>query len=822
MGTFASDLRLAFRTLLKSPGFSIIAILTLALGIGANTAIFSVIDQVLLRPLPFKNSERIMRVQRKFPTGVGNSVSIPKFMAWRQAPAFQSMAMYDFGALPLGLGAGDRPDQVSALHASAGFFDVFGVSPAMGRTFSPQEDLPGAGKFAVLTHDMWQTRLGADAGIIGKPILLSREPYIVVGVLPAGYQPDPPTDLYLPLQADPNSNNQGHIWPAAGRLREGATLEEARAQMKVIAEQFRAAHADTMDKTESVDVRPLREAMGVDAKLPLMILGGAVSFVLLIACANVANLLLVRGTGRRRELAIRAAVGASRGRIVRQLLTESLMLAFMGGAAGFIAGFAGVRALLAASAGDIPRISSEFTAKATLSLLDTRVLLFTIAVSLGTGILFGLLPSLSVSRLDVSSSLKESSGRSGTGLKQNRVRGVLVVGEIALALVLLVGAALMIRTFAGLQSVNPGIDPSQLLTFKTSLSSGRYDTTAQAEALERNVLERLRSLPGVQSAACSFVLPFDNGLDMPFAIEGRAPANGKWEGDEYFRPVSNGYFESLRVPLLRGRLIDSRDTSKSPKVIVLNQSFVKTYWKSGDPLGQRITIGHGLGADFEEGPREIVGIVGNVHEVGLDSGDVAVMYLPATQVTDGITKLANGLIPMAWMVRTQTDPLSIAPAVQSQLLAVDAQLSMLKPRTMEKVMADSTTRQRLNMLLLTNFAAVALLLASIGIYGLLAYTVQQRTQEIGIRMALGADRGTMMRLVLRQGFVLVGIGIVLGLAASYGLTRVLSGLLFGVKASDPLTFAAVAGVLATVAFVAALIPARRATQVDPVIAMRAE
>jgi predicted permease len=380
----------------------------------------------------------------------------------------------------------------------------------------------------------------------------------------------------------------------------------------------------------------------------------------------------------------------------------------------------------------------------------------------------------------------------------------------------------MIRTFAGLHTVKPGFDPSQLLTFKTSLNGGRYDTTAQAEILERNVLERLESLPGVRAAACAFMLPLEQGLDMPFAIEGRAPAQGKWEGDEFYRPAIGRYFEALRIPLLRGRLLDQRDSSKAPRVVVINDSFARKYWKTGDPLGQRITIGHGLGADFEEGPREIVGIVANVREVGLDSGEVAVMYLPTGQLTNGVTKLANNLIPASWIVRTQTDPLTSAAAIQSQLLAIDPQLSMLKVRTMEKVMVDSTTRQNFNMLLLTVFASVALLLASIGIYGLLAYTVQQRTQEIGIRMALGANRSNMMQLVLRQGFLLVGIGIVLGLAASYGLTRLLSGLLFGVKASDPATFAAVTAVLALVAFVAALIPARRATRIDPVIAIRAE
>jgi putative ABC transport system permease protein len=822
MGTFIADLRHSLRTLRKSPGFAAVAVLTLALGIGANTAIFSVIDQVLLRPLPFHDSERILRVQRHFPNGDGSSTSIPKFMAWKQAPAFQSMAMYDFGGVGVTIGDQDHPEQAGALHVTSAFFDVFGVTPAMGRTFRPQEDLPNAGKFTVLTHDFWKNRLGGDPALVGRTILLSHEPYLILGVLPADYQPDPPADLYLPLQVDPNSTNQGHIYITAGRLRPGATVEEARAQLNTLGERFRRQYPDTMDKTESVGAVTLRQALGGDVKQPLLILGGAVGFVLLIACANVANLLLARAAGRRREIAIRAAVGASRGRIVRQLLTESLLLALAGGAAGFFAGAAGVRALLAASPGDIPRITGEFSAHSTVGLLDWRILAFTIGASVLTGILFGLLPAVHVSRIDVNASLKESSGRSGTGLKQSRVRGMLVVSEIALALVLLVGAALMIRTLAGLRSVQPGFDARNILTFKVMLGGGRYDKTTQAEVLVRQATQRIEGLPGVQAAAMTFMLPLENGLDLPFIVEGRTPANGKYEGDEYYRPVSAHYFTSLRIPLRKGRLLDDRDTSNSPRVVVINELFAKKYFKTGDPIGQRINIGKGLGPEFEESSREIVGIVGGVHENGLDNDVPGVMYVPAGQVTDGITKLANSLLPLSWLVRTQSNPLDLVNPVQRELQALDSQLGLLKVRTMEQVMVDSTTRTNFQMLLLTVFATVALVLAAVGIYGLLAYTVQQRTQEIGIRMALGADRATMLRLVLGQGMRLAAIGIAIGLAVAYGVTRVLSGLLFSVKASDPMTFALVAAILATVAMLAALIPARRATRIDPVIAMRAE
>ena len=416
-----ADVRHSFRTLIKSPGFTIVAILALALGIGANTAIFSVIDRVLLRPLPFPDSERIMRLQRHYPNGDGPSVSIPKFMAWRKSRAFESMAAYDFGSVGMNLGAGDRRNPVNAVHVTQQFFDVFGVKPILGRTFTPQEDLPNAGKFTVLTYNLWKDRLGADREIAGKTILLNSESYTVCGVLPEWYQPDPPTDLYVPHQFDPNSNNQGHIYYVAGRLAPGATIDSAQAELRVISDQFRATDPIFMDKTETVGVVPLRVAIGGEVKLALLILAGAVCFVLLMACANVANLLLARAAGRHREIAIRTAIGATRGRIVRQLLTESMMLAFAGGVAGLALGAVGIRLLLAFSPGNIPRVNDPGHPVAALSLIDWRVLAFLFAISLVTGVLFGLLPAIRVSRLDVNSALKESSSRSGTGLKNNQI-----------------------------------------------------------------------------------------------------------------------------------------------------------------------------------------------------------------------------------------------------------------------------------------------------------------------------------------------------------------------------------------------------------------
>ena len=765
-----------------------------------------------------------MRIQRKFPNGNGSSVSIPKFMAWRKGQAFQSMAAYDFGSVSLNLGTSDRPNPVNGMHATADFFSVFGVTPLLGRTFSPEEDLPNAGKFAVLTFNTWKNRLGGNRDIVGKPIILSGEQYVVLGVLPEDYQPDPPTDLYLPAQFDPNSTNQGHIYYVAGRLRPGASIASAQAELAVIADQFRAAHSDVMDKLETVNVIPLRVAIGGEVRLALLILAGAVAFVLLIACGNVAGLLLARATGRQREIAIRTAVGATRGRIIQQLLTESMLLGLAGGVAGLILGGIGVRMLLALSPGNIPRINAPEHSLGGLMLLDWRILVFLFGISLATGLLFGLFPALRVSRFDVNAVLKESSGRSGTGFKHSRVRGLLVISEIALAVILLAGAALMIRTFAGLRSVKPGIDPSNVLTLRTAISGSRYGSTSQVENMVRQATDRIQALPGVHVAGCAVSLPMDQvGIDLPFSIEGRTPKSGeKWEGDEYWRFVSPGYFDALRIPLLRGRYFARTDTGRAAHVVIVNEAFARKYWPDQDPIAQRMVIGKGLGADFDEPARQVVGIVGSVTESGLAGGMVPVMYVPQSQITDGLTRLGASLLPLSWVIRTSGDPLSMASAIRHEFESLDPQLAPSHVVNMDQVIAEANARQNFNTLLLTVFASIALLLAAVGIYGLMSYAVEQRMQEIGIRMALGADQGRIMRLVLGQGIRLALVGTALGLAGAYGLTRLLAKFLFGVKPSDPLAFSIVAATLIVVTLLAAFVPTRRAMLVDPIVALRQE
>ncbi len=825
MGSFISDLRHSIRLLIKTPGFSVIAIAALALGIGANTAIFSVVNTVLLQPLPYPEPDRIMRIQRVYKSGdIGPSTSIPKFMAWKKNnQTFDAMAIYDFSGPGLNLGSGDRPQQVKGIHVSDEYFRVFGVSPALGRTFLPQEDLPGGQRAAVISSTLWQSRFASDPSLVGKPIILGGDAYTVVGILPASFRPDPPADVFIPMQADPNSTNQGHYLLSAGRLKPGATMQAANANMKVAADRYRAGNKTFMDADESAGVVPLRDALVGDVRLPLLILVCAVSFVLLIACANVANLLLARAAARQREIAIRTAVGASRGRLVRQLLTESLMLGLISGLAGFVLGAWGVRALLALSPGNLPRINDAQHAASIVTALDWRVLAFTIGVSLLTGILFGLFPAVQISRMDVNSSLKETSGRSGTGLRQNRVRSLLVISEMALAVILLTCAAFMIRTFLGLRSAQPGFEAHNVITMQTSMTGGKYDSTAKAENMLRQVVQRIEALPGVQSAAATVMLPIEGGIDLPFIIDGR-PLDKKspFHGDEQWRFITSHYFSAFHIPLLRGRAFDDRDTGKSERVMIINQAFAKKYWPTGDPLGKTMTLGKGLGPQFEEPARQIVGIVGNVREGGFSGADQAVMYVPEGQITDGLTKLANSVIPLSWAVRTAMDPSSLSTAIQHEFLAVDGQLPVSKVRTMDQVISESSARQNFNTLLLTIFAGLALLLAAIGIYGLMSYTVEQRMQEFGIRMALGAATSDMLAMVVRQGMLLAGIGLLIGLGASYEISKLLTKVLAGIKVNDPVAYTAVAVTLITVALFATVIPGLRATKVDPLNALRYE
>lgn len=823
MESLLADARQSLRMLRKTPTFTVVAIAALALGIGANTAIFSVVDKVMLEPLPYPAPDRIMKIGRKFPQGSGYSNSIPKYMVWRHNNVFSSMAIYDFSGPGMNLTDGDRPQQIKGVHISSDYFKVFGIGPAVGRTFNSAEDAPDGPKAALISDKLWKTHFGSDPNILNRRLLLNGEPYPIVGVMPSNFSPDPPADVWISLQADPNSTNQGHYLNVAGRLKPGVTVEQARAEMKLRGEEFRRLYPTWIDKNESVAVTPMAEATVRDVKTALYVLLGAVAFVLLIACANVANLLLARAAVRQRELAIRAAVGASRWRVVRQLLTESVILSGLGGLAGFLLGAWGVRTLILLVPGNIPRLTDSDHPQALLSLLDWRIIVFTIALSFLTGIIFGLFPALHISNPDVASTLKESSGRSGTGRRQNRVRKILVGAEMALALVLLASAALLIRTFVGLSTANPGIDPHHVLTLRTSLAGGNYATTQKVDNLVVQMTRRLESLPGVEGAAVAIVLPTDSEIDLPFDIAGKAPKAGeRFNGDEQWRSVSPHYFAVFKIPLLRGRVFNERDETNSAKIVIINQAMAKKYWPKEDPIGQVINIGKGLGPQFNDDPRQIVGIVGDVRETGVADTNVGVMYIPQSQVPEGLTQLANSVLPLSWCIRSTMNPETLRTAIEKQFAAFDPMLSIAKVRPMEQVMAEGVSRQNFNMLLLSIFAGIALILAAIGIYGLMSYVVAQQTQELGIRMALGAGKNQVMQLIVKQGMTPALLGVLAGLGVAFGVTRVLGSLLYGVKASDPLTFAAVSIILASVALGATYIPARRAVRVDPVIALREE
>src|SRR5262245_18784648 len=515
METLLTDLRYAVRTMRRNIGFTAVALAALALGIGANTAIFTVVNAVLLQPLPYPQPDRIMKLGRQFRTGTGYSNSIPKYMAWRQNDVFDALALYDFGALAMNVGSGNPPQTLKGHRVSADYFKVFGVSPVAGRTFSQNEDLPNGPPVALISYGVWQARFGGTNDVLGQPILLNGAPYTVVGILPRGFKPDPEADVWIPLQADPNSTNQGHYLHVAGRLKPGVAVAAAQAQMKIVGERFRKANPKWMDNDESVGVVPMREATTGEVRTALLVLFGAVALVLLIACANVANLLLARAAGRQRELAIRSAMGADRRRVIRQLLTESVLLAGCGGILGLGLGVLGVRALLLLVPGDIPRITDANGGAIVVPSLDWRVTVFTIGLSLLTGLLFGLFPALHTSKPDLVSTLKEASNRSGTG-RHTRIRSGLVIAEMALALVLLIGAALLIRSFVGLRSVDPGLDPHNVFTFQTSLAGGAYSTTASVSAFTTQVVRRVEMLPGVEAAASTIALPVENGIDLPF------------------------------------------------------------------------------------------------------------------------------------------------------------------------------------------------------------------------------------------------------------------------------------------------------------------
>ncbi len=818
MGDFRHDLKHSLRMLMANPAFTLTAVAALALGIGANTAIFTVVDTVLLKPLTYPDAGRIVRFMNTSPDGEGDSASPVNFNTWRaQTSVFEDVAAYDFGGPGFNL-TGDVPEQVHGIHVSESYFHLFGAQVLLGRTFTPEEDSPNGGHVVVISYGFWQRRFGGNPKIVGSALSLSNESYTIVGVLGRGFVTDPEADLWLPFQIDPESTNLGHYFFVAGRLQPGVTLAQANAELKLAAGAYRRRYPDDMSPKNGFGVEPLRDSIVAGARRSLLVLLGAVSLVLLIACANVANLLLARAAGRKREFAIRAAMGASRLRIMRQLLTESVALAVSGGILGLALGFIGVRALLAVSPADLPRVGEHGAAVG----IDWRVLAFTLGVSLLTGVLFGLFPAIGASRPDLNSTLKEGSNRSGTGFRQGRARALLVISEVSLALVLLIGATLLIRTYIALRAVNPGFDARDVLTLQMSLSGDRFQKTAGVAQVAHTGREYLDAIPGVEASALSCCLPLNVGYGLPFNIIGRPTGKSPWTGGAGWMHVSPGYFSVFKIPLVQGRDFTEQDDGSAPGVAIINEAIAKKFWQKQNPVGQQILIGKGVGPQFVEAPRRIIGVIADMHDGGLNRDPYPLMVVPTAQMTDGTTALTSNIGPMIWVVRTHGDPHQYIAAITKQLRLASGGFPVAQVRPMTEIVVQSTARQDFNMLLLTIFGATALVLAAIGIYGLMAYSVQQRTQEIGIRMALGADRGRIRDLVVWQGMRLAIVGVALGIAAAFGLTRFLASFLYGVKSWDPLAFVTVPVILTAVALVAVWFPATRASRLDPQQALRIE
>jgi len=812
-------LRFAVRSLARTPGFTSIALLVIAVGVGVNTAVFSVVDAVLLKPLTYPDPEALVRVMTTGNRGPIPVASIPEYNIWRQQSAiFQQVAAYDSGGAGLNLTGGDHPEQVIASHVTSGYFALFGAPIVAGRTFTAAEDSPNGGHVAVLSHGLWERRFGGDRKIVGSTIQVDDQSWLVVGIIGRDFVTDTPADLWIPFQFDLTSQEMGHNFNVAARLKQGVTAAQADPQLALAADQFRRTYGSiALPTSGGFRAVSLQESLIGDTRLPLMVLLGAVGFVLLIACANLANLLLVRASVRKRELATRAALGATRGQIVRQLLTESLALSFLGGLLGFAVGFSGVRLLLSISPGDIPRIGENGSAIG----LDYRVLLFTLGISLLTGIFFGLPPAISASRRDLITSLHENSSRSGMGLHHGKIRSLLVVSEIAVALVLITGAALLIRTFLKLEAVNPGFTTRNVLSASMSISGSRFRTTAPVAQIVRDGREHLMAVPGVLDASASNCLPLKGCFGMGFDVLGRPKRETPFTGMAGFFSISWSYFSTFEIPLLRGRAFTELDDSAAPGVVVINQTMAREYWPEGDRLEDRIQIGAG-GPAFGEPPRQIVGIVGDTRDAGIRRDPFPTMYTPIAQMPDAETALNSKVAPLWWIVRSRVNPYNLRAPIEAALRDASRGMPVAHVRTMGDVEVRSTARERFNMLLLTIFGVAGLLLAAIGVYGVMSYIVQQRTQELGVRMALGARASDLRNMVVGQGMLLAGFGVVLGIGGAFWLTRFLASFLFGVEARDPIAFIVTPLLLSAVAFFAVWIPARRATRFDSLTALRLE
>ncbi len=811
MNGLLSDLRYTFRTLGKSPGFTIVALLTLAIGIGANTAIFSFVNSILLKPLPYPDADRILRVLEKPPGGGYNGISTLTFLDWQSRnTVFDAVAAQTGGDVTLTGRA--EPLQIRASHVSARYFDIFGVKAALGRTFAEGEDQRGKEHVAVLSHVLWVSQFGADPAMVGRKILLDGEPYTVVGVLSGGSAFDRAfNQIWLPLAFQPeNMTRNFHWFGAFAKLKSGVTIEQARTQMDAIGARISQAYPDSNKGWGVAIDRYADTIVDSNLRLSLYVLLAAVGMLLLIGCTNLANLTLARGTAREREVAVRSALGAERGRLIRQFLTENVVLALAGGVLGVGVGYATMAALKAA-------IPPNSLAREVNVAMDSRVLLFALALSALTGILFGLAPALGVTKINLVVSLKE--GARGTiGGMRKRLRSALVVAEVALAFVLLAGAGLLIRSFFRMQQADMGFDSANVLTAQLPLSDKRFPDPVRLNQHVRQILANLQALPGVRDVAFASALPLQGwGYGMPFQIASQPIVDPANRPACFFKMISPSYFLSLGMRLRKGRGLNDRDVAGSPPVTVINETMARKYFPKQEPLGQRILIQQIVPGKTQLGPEvawEVVGVVADEQVTNLDNKRDS----PGIYVTTEQSPVYFGGI----VVRGAIDPTRLERGMQQAVHSVDRDQPLTDVKMLEQIKAESMVGDQLRSMLLGVFAGIALLLSSIGIYGVISYSVAQRTGEIGIRAALGASRRDLVVLILRNGFWMTGAGLVLGFAGALGLTRLLATLLFGIGAYDPLTMAAVAGILGCVGLLASYLPARRAASVDPAVTLRNE
>ena len=805
MSTLLQDIRYALRMFVKKPGFTIMVVVALALGIGANTAIFSVVNAVLLRPLPYSEPDRIVKVWEIHPNAKLRddkaNVSPANFIDWAdQNEVFEQIAAYEGNRRGFNLTSGGESEHIEGSRVSASLFPLLGVQPVLGRSFTEEEDRQGNNRVIILSQGFWQRRFGSDRDILGRTLTLNLKSYTVIGVMPADFDVPQSVDFWVPLAFDDEEakTRDFHYLGVIARLKPGVTVDEARAGMNVIAQRLEQQYPETNSKL-GAHLTLLSEHLVGPIRPTLLILLGAVWLVLLIACANTANLLLARAAARQKEIAIRQALGASRLRLIKQMLTESLMLALLGGSIGAIIALWGTDLLASLGPESLSRLGHIK--------IDARVLGFTLTLSLLTGVIFGLMPALQASRPRLNELLKEGGRSSGISLR-SRTRSLLVISEVALSLMLLIGAGLMVKSFLRLQSVTPGFNPDNLLTVKLSPTISKFRNKSEGIAFYQQVERQIQSLPGVVSVGAVTHLPLsEDNLRLTFNIEGRAAQAPDERYLAEARAVSPNYFQAMMIPVLSGRSFTERDNIQSAPAIIINAKMADVYWPGEDPIGKRLIM------EGEKAPREIVGVVGDVKHWGLEEESRPEMYWPLYQ---------EPLVFTSVVIRSTSDPASLAAAVKSEVKAIDDDQPVYRIRTMEQLLSRSVAAQRFSMLLLAIFALAALVLAAVGIYGVIAYSVSQRTREIGIRMAMGAQARDVLGLVVSQGLKLATAGVAIGVLGAFALTRVMSGLLYGVSVTDFQTFIAIPLLLTLVAAIASYIPARRATKVDPMVALRYE